>query len=209
MDIITDIDQLTNNEEFDDTQFEKLTITSGYLTPKRFYCSTFEDCDFSNCDISNSIFRDCKFINCNLSLAKLINSDLYDIMFIDCKLAGINWTESLWQKQTSKKKRVKFPISFKNCILNYSVFSDMDLYSASFVDSTLKEVSFESANLESATFSGSDLSGSLFLNTILNKADFSSSVNYTIDASINPIKGAMFSFPEASNLLYSLGVEII
>jgi len=215
MDIITDINYLTINEEFDDCQFEKLNIVNSSLNYKLFSSSIFMDCNLSSCDISESTFSDCKFVNCNLSHAQFSNTKLQDIEFVDCELIGINWSNVEWrEKFTSKRKRTArkrrpFPITFKNCILNYSIFIGLDLYAASFIDSILKEVSFEDSDLESANFKNTDLTNSMFNNTILLKADLSSAKNYTISACKNQIKGAQFSFPEVMSLIHALEIEIV
>lgn len=209
MDIITDIDYITKNEEFDCCQFEKLDISnSDLLSSKYFFSSVFIDCDLSNCEIYRSTFRDCKFVNCNLSLSKFTDTNLGVMSFSNCKLVGIDWTSVAWKNKASKSRK-KFPISFDNCILNYSIFIGMDMYSALFIDSMLKEVSFENTYLESANFKNSDLVGSFFRDTVLQKADFSTAKNYTINASLNSIKGAKFSLPDAIGLIHALEVELV
>lgn len=209
MNIITDIESLINSDEFDGCQFEKLNLAgSSLLNSKYFFSSVFIDCDLSNCEIYESTFRDCKFINCNLSLSKFTDTNFSDITLTSCKLIGIDWT-ALERENRHPKKRKKFSITFQNSILDYSVFIGMNLYSASFIDSTLKEVSFENANLESANFKNTDLIGSSFRDTILLKADFSTAINYTINASINQVKGAKFSLPEAITLIHALEIEIV
>lgn len=208
MNIITDSNYLIRDNEFDSCQFEKINIANSSLMAKYFFSSTFVDCDFSNCDINGTVFRDCKFINCNLSLVRFSNVDLHAIIFNNCKLIGVNWTLINWKNRSSKKK-IKFPITFTNSILDYSIFIGLDMYAVLFSNSMLKEVSFEEANLEYANFENTDLSGSLFRNTMLKNADFSTAKNYTINACVNSVKGAKFSLPEVLNLIYALEVEIV
>jgi len=210
MHIITDNGYLLGNDEFDCCQFEKLNITDSFLASKRFFSTLFVDCDLSNCDFSESIFRGCKFINCNLSLINLINVNFSDVTFLNCKLVGVDWTVIDWRKQPPKRgKRIRFPISFDNCILDYSTFIGLDLYYVLFNDSMLREVSFADANLEYAKFINTDLTGSIFRDTILGQADFTTAINYTIDACNNSMRGAKFSLPEAINLVYALEIEIV
>ena len=213
MNIITDIEYLAENEEFENCQFEQLDMANALLNSKYFSSSVFIDCNLSNCNMSESTFNDCKFINSDLSQAQLTNAKLQDITFTKCKLMGINWTALEWRERFSKrkssfKKRRPFPISFDNCILNYSIFIGLDLYAVSFIDSMLKEVGFEDSDLESANFKNTDLTNATFNNTILLKADLSSAKNYTISAYTNKMKGAQFSFPEVMNLVYALDIEI-
>ncbi len=208
MHIIKDISNIIESEEFDLCQFEKLKITENLICSKYFFSSTFVDCDFSNCEINRSTFRDCEFINCNLSLLRFCDTNMINVIFRGCKLIGIDWTSIVWGKKFAKKRSV-FPISFYDCILNHSIFIGMDMYSVSFVDSMLKEVGFEDTNLERARFENTDLIDSHFKGTDLRGADFSSAINYGIDASVNMVRGAKFSLPEATSLIYGLGVKLI
>lgn len=85
----------------------------------------------------------------------------------------------------------------------------MDLYQSSFSNCILKEVCFEDTDLECSKFTNSDLTDSTFKNSILRKADLSTAKNYNINANLNDIKQAKFSFPEAISLIYSLEIEIL
>lgn len=63
-------------------------------------------------------------------------------------------------------------------------------------------------NLSNAVFSNCDLSGAVFDATNLEKADFRTSVNYSIDPALNKLKKARFSLSEIYGLLYKLDIEI-
>ena len=52
---------------------------------------TFKNCDFSQADLSNFTFIDCRFELCNLSMAKVRNTGLKSVRFINCKLLGVNF----------------------------------------------------------------------------------------------------------------------
>jgi len=71
------------------------------------------------------------------------------------------------------------------------------------------EVDFREVDLSQADFSNTDLVGSLFINTNLTGADFTHTRNYTINASLNTLKGTKFSLPEAMSLLHSLDIVLI
>jgi len=49
----------------------------------------------------------------------------------------------------------------------------------------------------------------VFENTILEKVDFSTSFNYSIDPEMNKIKKAKFSLPEVIGLLNKYDIEIV
>jgi hypothetical protein len=52
------------------------------------------------------------------------------------------------------------------------------------------------------------LSGAVFDTTNLEKADFRTSVNYSIDPALNRLKKTKFSLSEIYGLLYKLDIEI-
>jgi uncharacterized protein YjbI with pentapeptide repeats len=60
-----------------------------------------------------------------------------------------------------------------------------------------------------ASFSECDLRNAIFENTILEKADFRSAINYTLDPEQNRIKGAKFSLQGLPGLLdrYKISIE--
>ncbi|WP_311316321.1 pentapeptide repeat-containing protein [Kaistella jeonii] len=63
-------------------------------------------------------------------------------------------------------------------------------------------------NLSSADFTDCDLSQTIFQNTNLEKADFRSAFNYTIDPENNRLKGAKFSLAGISGLLGKYQIKI-
>lgn len=206
---MNDLNYLFNNEHIDACTFENVKLPKGAgVNDKHFSDIIFTRCDFSGCDMKGNLFRDCVFVNCNLSLAKFADTEFYGVVFRDCQLSGIDWTASKLSRRTDKKKS-KFPVAFERCVLNYSIFVMLNMYCASFVDCVIKEGCFEDANLEMSKFVNTDLMRSTFGNTNLEKADLSSARNYSINACVNNLKKAKFSFPEASTLVYALGVEII
>jgi len=62
--------------------------------------------------------------------------------------------------------------------------------------------------LTNAVFDNCNLSQAIFENTILEKTDFRTSYNYSIDPEINRIKKAMFSIAGLSGLLNKYDIDI-
>jgi uncharacterized protein YjbI with pentapeptide repeats len=62
-----------------------------------------------------------------------------------------------------------------------------------FTNSIIKEVDFSEADLSQAKFIHCDLTRSIFDRTILDKADFSSAINFEINPERNRLKKAVFS----------------
>jgi uncharacterized protein YjbI with pentapeptide repeats len=72
----------------------------------------------------------------------------------------------------------------------------------------LHEVDFTEADLTAAKFENCDLQRTIFANTILEKSDFRTAFNYSIDPEINRIKKAKFSLPGVLGLLAKYAIEI-
>jgi uncharacterized protein YjbI with pentapeptide repeats len=72
----------------------------------------------------------------------------------------------------------------------------------------LQEVDFTESDLSGSSFDNCDLSGALFENTNLEKTDFRSAFNYTINPEINRMKKARFSLPGVAGLLEKYGIVI-
>ena len=199
---------MDENSLFEHQNFEDVIIQE-----EQFFSKYFDECTFKNCDFTNSIFEDCsftncKFENCNLSLVKIPLCRFDNIKFSNCKMIGIDWTTPIWRKST-KKKPNKFTLSFEGCTLNYSIFIELQLYKAQFINCIAKEVCFENSDMQSSDFSGTDLDCAIFNDCDLIEADFSKALNYNINVCNNKIKNAKFSFPEAISLLHSLQIKIV
>lgn len=72
----------------------------------------------------------------------------------------------------------------------------------------MQEVDFTEADLSISTFDHCDLSNAKFEKTNLEKADFTTAYNYTIDPEINRIKKARFAIPEVIGLLSKYDIVI-
>jgi uncharacterized protein YjbI with pentapeptide repeats len=92
--------------------------------------------------------------------------------------------------------------------LNYSTFVHAKIRKTHFTDCILKEVDFERADLTSCIFKNCDLQGARFIHSILEKTDFRSSFNFTIDPEINNMKKAKFDSTNLAGLLYKYNLDI-
>ncbi len=111
---------------------------------------------------------------------------------------------------SSSSSFLNFPDSaiIESSNLNLSSFYKLKLKATQFKNCSLQEVDFSESNLSAAVFDNCDLSGTMFENTILEKADFRTASNYTIDPEINQIKKAKFSFPDVAGLLSKYDIKI-
>ncbi len=78
-----------------------------------------------------------------------------------------------------------------------------------FKDCSVKEVDFSETDLADSSFINCDLTRSFFQHSILEKADFRSALNYSIDPELNRIKKARFAVSGVAGLLdkYQIIVE--
>ena len=72
----------------------------------------------------------------------------------------------------------------------------------------MKETDFSEVNLSASVFSKCDLTGVIFSNTILEKVDFRTAINYSIDPEFNKLKRARFSGFNLEGLLYKHQLDI-
>lgn len=156
---------------------------------------TYANDDLLDDDLEGVTFEHCQFVGANMTGVQLV-----DVVFENCKLAGIDF-----------RKCRAFPsidMRFVDCVLDGCNFSDLVLKNQSFVGCDLRRCTFVRTDLSGADFSHSDLTESLFHACDLTRADFSRSRNYAIDPVGNKITKARFSLPEAVSLLRGFDIEI-
>jgi fluoroquinolone resistance protein len=180
-------------------EFEKMDFRDTPVPFGEFESCTFNQCDFSNADISGLFFLDCHFLGCNLSMAGLAKTTFRDVQFSDCKMLGMRFDSC---------SQFGFAVKFEKCILNHSSFYQTKLKKTVFRNISLHEVDFAGADLTQAVFDNCDFAGATFDNTNIEKADFLTSINYSINPEINKIKKAKFSLHGLPGLLDRYDIDI-
>ncbi len=99
-------------------------------------------------------------------------------------------------------------VSFDHCSLNHSSFYQVKLKKTIFKGCTLHEADFSEADLSAAIIDHCDLAGATFDHTNLEKVDFRTAVNYSIDPEKNKIKKAKFSLTGIAGLLDKYDIDI-
>lgn len=160
---------------------------------------TFQNCDFSNNDFSHYKFIDCTFQNCNLSLLKCNQTSFRDVQFIKSKMLGFRF-------DTCNEFGLSF--NFQECQLNHSSFYKTIIKKTSFKDSQMEEIDFVQCNLSGSIFDNCNLMLSMFDQSNLEKVDFRTSYNYSLDPENNKIIGAKFSTAGIQGLLRKYKIEI-
>lgn len=190
--------------EYSDESFAKLKMDAKRIHGKYFYDCVFSHCSFRESAFVSCKFNDCLFQDCDLGLARVEDSSFSDTRFERSTVVGVNWTVAAWSRFQSDA-----PVSFRECVIDLSVFMGLSLRKAIFEKCSAKEVEFSEADLFSANFGGTDLSKSRFQQTNLSKANFVGATNYFIDLKTNKIEKAKFSLPEAMSLLYGLDIVLV
>lgn len=179
--------------------YEKINYTETPLSAGEYENCQFTGCDFSNTNFSLIRFTDCVFSGCNLSLVKLGKTVLMETLFKDCKMLGLHFEHCS-----------EFGLSFRfeNCVLNHASFYIVKIKGTVFKNCELKEVDFTEADLSAVVFDNCNLEGTIFEHTVLEKADFSTAFNYSLDPASNNIKKAKFSIAGLHGLLSKYDIEI-
>jgi len=188
-----------NSKYIDNKVFEQIDIRIKGMDVGEYDTCRFINCDFSEYDLSGFSFTDCEFSGCNLSLVKLNGTSIRDVKFIGCKMLGLHFDQC---------NDFGLSFSIKSCSMDHSVFYKKKIKQTIFTNSRLKEVDFSECDLSGSTFDNCDLLGSVFDNTNIEKVDFRSSYNYSIDPEINKMKRAKFSLQGVKGLLNKYNIEI-
>ena len=179
--------------------FERIVFSDTPLEVGDYEGCSFSSCDLSNADLTEFRFIDCSFTACNLSNAELTKASFQEVDFKDCKMLGLNFEKCL---------QLGMALSFDNCQLNHSTFYQVRLSRTRFINCAMQEVDFTQSDLNGAKFEQCDLSNAIFDNTLIEKADFTSAFNYTIDPENNYLRGAKFSLPSVTGLLNKYDIDI-
>ncbi len=190
--------------EYVDQRFKRLICRNQILTRQKFDASTFEHGSFQETVFHGCRFNDCTFTDCDLRLARVPGSSFRNVIFERSNVTGINWADGSWAKSGLLNS-----IGFRDCDVSYATFIGLDLKKLVMTRCIAKDVDFSDANLTQASCAETDFFESRFVHTNLTEADFTHARNYAIDPSLNILKKAKFSLPEAIALLRGLNIELV
>jgi len=183
----------------EDKLFERIDFSTDRLSVDEYENCSFVNCNFYDSKLLSVAFRQCTFDSCDFSLAQLGNTTLNDVRFMGCKLVGVQFEEC---------NPFLFSVDFENCVLKLAVFYKIKIKKTRFKNCNLQETDFTETDLTGSAFDNCDLQRSIFSRTILEKVDFRTSYNYSIDPEANRIKKARFSRMGIAGLLDKYGIEI-
>jgi fluoroquinolone resistance protein len=183
----------------DSQEFNNIDFTVAKLPLGDYEDCVFTACTFTNCYLNGSNFGDCEFVDCDLSMVNLSGVTLRDIRFERCKVLGVKFESC---------NKLLFTVAFKQCQLDFSTFHMLPLVKTEFTECRLLEVDFTDADLKGAVFHHCDLSGAIFIQSNLEKSDFGTAENYSIDPELNRMKKAKFSRAGVDGLLDKYDLEL-
>lgn len=122
-----------------------------------------------------------------------------DIIFSNCKLTGVNFSEA---------KDFAFAVKFEECILDYAIFERKKLNKSFFTKSKIHGADFTQADLSKSKIHDCDFWDAVFVNTNLAGLDFTTSKNFTIDPTSNNIRKAKFLSSDLAGLLTKFDIII-
>jgi uncharacterized protein YjbI with pentapeptide repeats len=97
---------------------------------------------------------------------------------------------------------------FDSCILDNASFYKTKIKKTIFKNCRLHEADFTECDATGAIFSACDFLNAKFENTVLEKADFRTSYNYSINPELNKIKQARFSLANVAGLLHKYNIIV-
>ena len=134
-----------------------------------------------------------------MAMLKLVGTTLSNVTFRDCKLLGVNFSES---------EDFLFSVHFVGGLLDFANFTSKKLPKTKFLNVSMKSVDFTRAKLQGSVFESCNLEGAVFNQTDLKDADFYTSFGYTIDPESNNVVKARFSLYGVVGLLSKYGIRI-
>ena len=186
--------KLTEDQKFEQIDFHIQPFSSG-----EYENCSFVKCNFMGIDVASSIFINCSFIDCDMSVVKVNQVVFRDTHFVGCKLIGILFDSC---------KAHGLDISFDRCMIDNASFYGTKIKGMRFAKCSVKLVDFTNADLNTAVFDDCDLLHAKFDHSILEKVDFTSSYNYSIDMDANRIKKSKHSVQGAIGLLHKYDLII-
>ena len=188
-----------NDKLIVDQIFEGIDFTENSIKIADYDGCTFLNCNLSKESLSGLHFFDCHFKDCNLSNVQLFGTSFKEVAFHDCKILGTFFENC---------DRNFFEVDFEGCQLTLSSFFGLSLVNTKFKNCDLVDVDFTESRLTGVQLLNCNLEKAIFERTILNKADYRSSINYSIDPERNKINGAKFSLIDIRGLLNKYKIEI-
>ena len=191
--------EFSAGKDYDGVSWDGFDFTEQILGGTTFSSCTFEGCDFSGIKLSKTRLEGCRLLDCNLSNTIVDQTRFDGVVLERCKLVGLNFGSA---------DPLVFELSLIKCLLRYVNFSQVRWKKAVLRDCEAADCDFRGTQLAGADFRGTRFRACRFHAADLPKADFSGAEGYDLDLRTENLKKAIFSLPEALNLLAPFDLEI-
>lgn len=186
--------ELPHDGKFRDFEFENSTL--------RFdFCEEFNGCRFKKIrftgDLSKTTFVDCLFDQCDLSNLSISKSQFIRVRFENCKGTG----------STLRQSRFK-AVLITHCVFDLSDFSESTFEHVRFIDSRLSDSAFQQITQTDFVTERIDFTETDFTGTRLAGMDLSSCTLDGLRVSPDKLKGLCVNELQAVALVALLGVKI-
>jgi uncharacterized protein YjbI with pentapeptide repeats len=188
-----------SKDYFTDQVYHDVFFLEADIKFKEFENCTFHFCDFTDCTFQTVTFIDCNFFDCNFKDTKINYVSLRGVWFTKCNFKSVNFAMT---------DQVIYEFHFKDCLLDYTKFYALKLKKMQFINCSMIAVDFMASDLTEVLFDNCNLRRAVFMDTIANKADFSTSYDYTIDPEKNKLKKAVFSTDGLKGLLEKYNIVV-
>jgi fluoroquinolone resistance protein len=188
-----------DKNRFENETFRDIDLSKHAIGPVEYEKCTFLHCDLSAADLSNAKFLECAFMNSDLSNAKTAKTVLRDLEFKECKLLGIHFDQC---------NTFLLSMNVDQCKADFASFCKLALRKTRFRNSSFQEADFTGADLTGSSFDHCDLTRATFAGSILEKVDFRTAYNFSIDPERNRLRKAKFSIAGLPGLVQKYDIEI-
>lgn len=185
---------MPSDGKFRDVSFDAPTL--------RFeFCDEFNGCTFKKVrfqgDYKKTTFVDCVFEQCDLSNLVFSQSQFFRVRFDRCKGTG----------SIVRQSKFKF-VQFSQCLFSLADFSESNFEQVRFLDSSFSESAFQSLKQSAWVTHKVDFSEADLIDTPLTGMDLSGCVLHGVRLSPQKLKGLTVDTEQAVGLVALLGVKV-
>lgn len=170
-----------------------------------FEVATYESCTFRNCNMESLKMGESKFIDCTFEECDLSNCDIHgtafrNVRFASCKMIGLRFDTC---------NHFGLAMEMTSSVLDYCIFTKVDLRKCNLMACSLKDVDFAEANLQKIEMTNCTLTGAIFYDTNLIGADLRESTEIIINPRDNQILKMKISQSELIGLLSNYKLIVV
>ncbi|MEL6303691.1 MAG: pentapeptide repeat-containing protein [Bacteroidota bacterium] len=182
-----------------DTTYSHEDFTQNPLPKADYEECVFDHCLFHGGFLDNQNFMDCTFIECDFTNTNVKHTNFTHCSFEDCKMVGVSFEDC---------NPTLFSPDFKGCNLTMASFYGLTTKNLIFNACTLVETDFTEADLTGVLFEHCNLQRAVFQQSILDKADFRTAEDFSLDPEKNKLAKAKFSRKNLLGLLKKYDIVV-